>query len=53
MNLLEHKAGRALIAFAFYFAEGAPIGFIWWAIPTLLRQHGVEIHRITAFTAIL
>ncbi len=53
MNFLEHKTGREFIAFAFYFAEGAPIGFIWWAMPTLLRQSGVEINTITTFTAIL
>lgn len=53
MNLLKHKAGRGLIAFAFYFAEGAPIGFIWWAMPTLLRQKGIEVDTISAFTAML
>ncbi|MBK7966175.1 MAG: MFS transporter [Bacteroidetes bacterium] len=53
MNLLEHKTGRSLIAFAFYFTEGAPIGFIWWAMPTLLRQNGVELDLITSFTALL
>lgn len=53
MNLLEYKAGRGFIAFAFYFAEGAPIGFIWWAMPTILRQAGVEVNTIASFTAIL
>ncbi|MBL7961679.1 hypothetical protein JNL27_15705, partial [bacterium] len=53
MNLWQHKSGRGFIAFAYYFAEGAPIGFIWWTMPTLMRQHGVEINTITAFTAIL
>ncbi|MBK5283811.1 MAG: hypothetical protein JJE25_00275 [Bacteroidia bacterium] len=53
MNLLQHKAGRSFIAFAFYFAEGAPIGFIWWAMPTLLRQSGAHIDVIGTFTAIL
>lgn len=53
MNFLENKAGRAFIAFAFYFAEGAPIGFIWWAMPTLLRQHGVGVDVIGVFTATL
>ena len=52
MNLLYHKSGRRLIAFGFYFAEGAPIGFIWWALPTLLRQKGVEISTITSLTAL-
>ncbi len=41
------------MAFAFYFAEGAPIGFIWWAMPTLLRQHGIGVEVIGKFTAML
>jgi MFS family permease len=41
------------VAFAFYFAEGAPIGFIWWAMPTLLRKHGVGLDVIGTFTAML
>lgn len=53
MNLLDHKSGRGLITFAFYFAEGAPIGFIWWALPTLLRKNGVELGTIGMLTAIL
>lgn len=53
MNLLEHKAGRSFLVFAFYFAEGAPIGFIWWAMPTVLRQHGIEVDTIASFTALL
>ena len=41
-------------AFAWlYFSEGAPIGFIWWAMPTLLRTQEVAIERITALTAAL
>lgn len=36
-----------------YFSEGAPIGFLWWALPTLLRQEEVAIERITALTAAL
>ncbi len=36
-----------------YFSEGAPIGFLWWALPTLLRAEGVAIERITALTATL
>lgn len=40
--------------FAFlYFSEGAPIGFVWWALPTLLRNEGVALERITALTAAL
>ncbi|MGK2861214.1 MAG: MFS transporter [Chitinophagaceae bacterium] len=53
MNLLLHKKGRGIIAFAFYFAEGAPIGFIWWALPSLMRQQDIGINEIGSFTAIL
>jgi MFS family permease len=53
LNLLQHKKGRNLAAFAFYFAEGAPIGFIWWAMPTLLRKSGADVAEIGSFNAIL
>lgn len=36
-----------------YFSEGAPIGFLWWAMPTLLRAEGVAVERITLLTALL
>ena len=36
-----------------YAAEGAPIGFIWWALPTLLRTAGVSIEQITGLTALV
>ncbi len=36
-----------------YFSEGAPIGFLWWALPTLLRQDDVAVERIAALTATL
>lgn len=36
-----------------YFCEGAPIGFIWWALPTQLRAADVPIERITLLTSIL
>ena len=36
-----------------YLGEGGPIGFIWWALPTLLRKAGVEVPKITALTAML
>jgi MFS transporter, PAT family, beta-lactamase induction signal transducer AmpG len=36
-----------------YFSEGAPIGFIWWALPTLLRDEGLAVGRITSLMAML
>ncbi len=53
MNLLKSKRGRILLFACLYFSEGAPIGFIWWALPTLLRARGVAVEEITAFTALL
>lgn len=45
---------RHLALFAvLYAAEGAPIGFIWWALPTVLRTADVPIARITDLTAIV
>jgi len=36
-----------------YFSEGAPIGFLWWAMPTLLRDQGLELSAVTSLTAAL
>ncbi len=36
-----------------YFSEGAPIGFLWWALPTLLRDTDVPVARIAGLTAAL
>lgn len=53
MNLLKSKTGRIFLVTILYLTEGAPIGFIWWAMPTLLRQQNVSIESITSLTAIL
>ena len=53
MNLLQSKWGRTLLFACLYFSEGAPIGFIWWALPTLLRERDVAVADITALTALL
>ena len=52
-NLLDSRRGRALLFAVLYLSEGAPIGFVWWALPTLLRQHGVGVAEITSLTAVL
>lgn len=51
----ERRGSRRLAAlFALlYFSEGAPIGFIWWALPTLLRERGVAVQSITGLTSLL
>ncbi len=39
--------------FAFlYFAEGAPIGFIWWALPAILAERGFELAEVSKLTAL-
>ena len=53
MNLLNSKSGRIFLVTVLYLTEGAPIGFIWWAMPTLLRQEDIPIESITSLTAIL
>lgn len=46
-------ARRRLLFAALYFSEGAPIGWLWWALPSQLRRGGVEVEAITALTAAL
>lgn len=53
MNLLERDSGRACLFTLLYVSEGGPIGFIWWALPTLLRTRGLAVDEITRLTAIL
>ena len=41
----HHLARTRRLRFVFaalYFAEGAPMGFLWWALPVRLRGQGVE-----------
>lgn len=44
---------RRLFFAALYFSEGAPIGWLWWTLPSQLRRAGVEVDSITALTAAL
>lgn len=44
---------QRLLFATLYFSEGAPIGFLWWALPTRLRASGVEVSDITALLAVL
>jgi MFS transporter, PAT family, beta-lactamase induction signal transducer AmpG len=53
LNLLEHPRARTLLFTLLYASEGAPIGFIWWAMPTLLRTAEVPIEQITGLTALV
>lgn len=53
MSLLHQRQGRIAVFTLLYLSEGAPIGFIWWALPTILRTAGVAVPKITALTAML
>lgn len=44
---------RKLLFASLYFSEGAPIGFLWWALPTRLTAVGVPLGEVTALTALL
>ena len=53
MRLAQTRGGRRVLFAALYLSEGAPIGFVWWALPTRMRQEGVPVDEITAVTALL
>lgn len=53
MNPLSTRAGRRIFFGSLYLSEGAPIGFIWWALPTKLRLARVPVEEITALTSLL
>lgn len=53
MRLLESPFGKRVFFALLYFNEGAPIGFLWIALPTILRMEGIEVDRIARLTAIL
>ncbi len=53
VSLLNQRQGRIALFTLLYLSEGAPIGFIWWALPTILRTAGVGVPKITALTAML
>jgi len=50
---MSSSVRRKLLFTSLYFSEGAPIGFLWWALPTRLASAGVETVHITALTALL
>lgn len=53
MDLLRDSAGRKALFAALYLSEGAPIGFVWIALPTRLRAQGMAIDQVTALAALL
>ncbi len=53
MDLFKTKIRRKILFASLYLSEGAPIGFIWLALPTRLRERDVPIEQITWLAAIL
>lgn len=53
MDFLARPAGRRVLFAMLYFSEGAPVGFIWYALPARLKSLGVAIDEVTGFTAVL
>jgi MFS family permease len=49
----EGSAELSALFAALYFSEGAPIGFLWWLLPTRLAALDVPLASITALTALL
>lgn len=52
-GMVQNQTVRKLLFTCLYFSEGAPIGFIWLAMPTRLRVRDVPIEQITWLTALL
>lgn len=52
-NLLDSAGGRRLVFASLYFSEGAPIGYLWWAMPTRLRAAGVAVDEVAGIVALL
>jgi MFS family permease len=53
LNFLSTPRKRLFLFALLYASEGAPIGFIWWTLPTELRTLGVPVNEITALTSLL
>ncbi|MEO8681460.1 MAG: MFS transporter [Vicinamibacterales bacterium] len=50
---MRHPLRRKVLFAALYFSEGAPIGFLWWALPTKLRAAGLGVEEITGLLSVL
>jgi MFS family permease len=53
LDLSLSRRGRQLLFALLYLAEGAPIGFIWWAVPARLREAGVPVGTIALMTSVV
>lgn len=50
-GLLASPRSRRVLFAALYFSEGAPIGFIWWALPTRLASGGMAPDAVAMIVA--
>ena len=53
MNFFQTPLRRKLLFACLYLSEGAPIGFIWLALPVRLRSRDVPVEEITWLAAVL
>jgi hypothetical protein len=51
-DLLTTESGRRRLFALLYLTEGAPVGFIWWALPTVLSARGVALSTVTTLTTL-
>lgn len=51
--LSDSRIGRRALFACLYLSEGAPMGFLWWALPVRLRDADVAPERIAGLLALL
>ncbi|MCA9319519.1 MAG: hypothetical protein KDB53_02230 [Planctomycetes bacterium] len=44
---------RRLLFALLYFSEGAPMGYLWFALPYQMKSAGISTLEVTAFTALI
>lgn len=53
MNLRSTRRGRQVLFALLYLSEGAPIGYLWWAMPTRLKEAGMPPEQIGVYTGLI
>jgi hypothetical protein len=52
-DLLATRGRRRLLFALLYVTEGAPIGYLWWALPTRMAEAGVSADDIGGYAALI
>lgn len=52
-DLLATRGRRRLLFALLYLTEGAPIGYLWWALPTRMAEAGVPASDIGVYGALI